>query len=712
MIFLLKASIFISIWYLFYLIFLQRETFFTAIRWYFIIGIIFTFLIPKVAIPIYIEKESKPFPKVEIVNNAQNQSVKTVIIPEKEKNKSINFFKKITLIKGFTVLYFLGVLMFSIKLVMELLSLLNLLYKGKKTKKENVIFVEIPFFIAPFSVFNYLFYSKTEFTKTELEKIIAHEKIHIKQFHTLDLILANITTILLWFLPFAWLYKKKLQENLEFIADKNTINKFNKKEYQYLLLKASTTKYPFALSNNFYQSLIKKRIIMLHKTNSKTLNQVKFLLMLPFVAIFLFSFNTKKIYRSKTENNTKDSVLFVNPVDNANVLGISGYGYRMHQISKKQEFHKGIDLIAYKDMDVLATADGKVIKTGFDADKGNYIEIEHANNYTTRYLHLNLIEVNKGETVKSGEIIGTVGNTGKSTGFHLHYEIVKNGKNINPISYVNYSFEKEFTINANSSNSDLRNIEKAFAKPKSPAKIKFSDVKRNKNNEIIHFDLLTKFPNETQFHKQITNNSNTTPIKNTILSFIENEDNFKIITGNLTTIISQDVMNIKENKKPEFEDHNTIIFKTMTDEELKITANEFRSKNNIDFKIISHKRNSKNEIIAIKLKAKTKTNTISYNYNSDNEPIPNIILAYSKKKDLVVFEELENVTPKFTAKNNTLNTQKSITVVKKTEGGSLKYKGKTYFYKKEDNKVTFYNRFGDKVSSKLAKLLVKILKQN
>ena len=700
--FLLKASIFISIWYLFYLIFLQRETFFTAIRWYFIVGIIFTFLIPKVAIPIYIEKESKSFPKVEIVNNAQNQSVKTVIIPETEKNKSINFFKKITLIKGFTVLYFLGVLLFFLKLVMELLSLLNLFYKGKKTKKENVIFVEIPFSVAPFSVFNYLFYSKNDFTKTELEKIIAHEKIHIKQFHTLDLILANITTILLWFLPFAWLYKKKLQENLEFIADKNTINKFNKKEYQYLLLKASTTKYPFALSNNFYQSLIKKRIIMLHKTNSKTVNQVKFLLMLPFVAIFLLSFNTKKIYRSNVNEKIKDSILFTNPVDNANVLGISGYGYRMHPIIKKREFHKGIDLIAYKDMDVYATADGTVTKTGFDAEKGNYIEIEHANNYTTKYQHLNLIEVSNGEAVKRGRVIGTIGNTGKSSGYHLHYEILKNGKNINPISYVNYSFEKEFTLNANSSENDLHNIEKAFAKKKSPAKIKFSDVKRNSNNEIIHFDILAKFPNNTQYYKQFTIKNKTTKINDIKLSYIENGKSFKVIMKNSIVIISPENKAIKENN--EFEGYNTIIFKTMTDEELKIIANEFRTKNNIDFKIVSYKRNSKNEIIAIKLKAKTKTNNVSYNYNSDNNPIPDIIMAYSKIKDLVIFKELENSPSKITAKNTT--------IIKTTQAGSLKYEGKTYFYAKDKDKVTFYNRFGDEVNSKLAKLLLKKLKEN
>ena len=94
-----------------------------------------------------------------------------------------------------------------------------------------------------------------------------------------------------------WLYKKDLKQNLEFIADKNAQANTNcKKSYQHLLLKTSVPNYQVALTNNFYNSSIKKRIVMLHKNRSHKRNQLKFLLVLPALVLFLMSFNTKEIY--------------------------------------------------------------------------------------------------------------------------------------------------------------------------------------------------------------------------------------------------------------------------------------------------------------------------------------------------------------------------------------------------------------------------------
>jgi len=104
-------------------------------------------------------------------------------------------------------------------------------------------------------------------------------------------------------------YKKRLQENLEFLADKHTVNQYDKKEYQYLLLKESIKEYPFALSTNFYQSLIKKRIIMLQKSKSKKVNQLKYLLLVPVLTLFLYSFNTKEISISSVDNYQNKIVL-------------------------------------------------------------------------------------------------------------------------------------------------------------------------------------------------------------------------------------------------------------------------------------------------------------------------------------------------------------------------------------------------------------------
>src|SRR5690606_37026592 len=121
--------------------------------------------------------------------------------------------------------------------------------------------------------------------------IITHEKTHANQYHSIDILLTQLSCIVLWFNPFIWFYNKDLKQNLEFIADKTTLKQNHcKKSYQYTLLKTSIPSHQMALSNNFYNSLIKKRIVMLHKSKSKKINQLKYALVIPVVALFLMGF--------------------------------------------------------------------------------------------------------------------------------------------------------------------------------------------------------------------------------------------------------------------------------------------------------------------------------------------------------------------------------------------------------------------------------------
>ena len=126
------------------------------------------------------------------------------------------------------------------------------------------------------------------------------------------------------------------------------------------------------------------------------------------------------------------------PVREIDIKYISSYfGYRDDPIYEIRKFHKGIDFSANIGTDVIATGDGvvtdvhKVSMGGY----GKYIEIDHGFSYSTLYAHMNSIYVVKGQKVKRGQIIGSVGNTGKSSGPHLHYEVHKDGEAINPINY-------------------------------------------------------------------------------------------------------------------------------------------------------------------------------------------------------------------------------------------------------------------------------------
>lgn len=114
----------------------------------------------------------------------------------------------------------------------------------------------------------------------------------------------------------------------------------------------------------------------------------------------------------------------------------SGFGWRKHPIYKKPIFHEGVDISARTGTKVYASASGKVEKVMYSKfGYGNRIIIKHKYGYETLYAHLDNIYVKKGHTIKIGQLIGTVGNTGLSTGVHLHYEVHLNGEYVDPLGY-------------------------------------------------------------------------------------------------------------------------------------------------------------------------------------------------------------------------------------------------------------------------------------
>ncbi len=114
----------------------------------------------------------------------------------------------------------------------------------------------------------------------------------------------------------------------------------------------------------------------------------------------------------------------------------SGYGYRFHPLLHRIEFHYGVDIKARYGTPVRATADGVVLFAGRWGTYGKVVIIRHSFGYRTLYAHLSRIVVRKGQRVKVGQVIGFVGNTGRSTGPHLHYEIVKGFRHVNPVYYM------------------------------------------------------------------------------------------------------------------------------------------------------------------------------------------------------------------------------------------------------------------------------------
>lgn len=115
----------------------------------------------------------------------------------------------------------------------------------------------------------------------------------------------------------------------------------------------------------------------------------------------------------------------------------SKFGTRRDPFLRRYAFHSGIDFKARTGTSVKPAAQGRVIKAGWQGGYGKMVEIDHGNGTSTRYAHLSRILVKRGQNVSIGTVLGKVGSTGRSTGPHLHYEIRKNGKAINPLTYLN-----------------------------------------------------------------------------------------------------------------------------------------------------------------------------------------------------------------------------------------------------------------------------------
>lgn len=113
-----------------------------------------------------------------------------------------------------------------------------------------------------------------------------------------------------------------------------------------------------------------------------------------------------------------------------------GFGYRQSPFTGLREFHRGVDVSAKPGTPVIAPADGVVVEAGNDPDYGNIVRLDHGLGYKTFYAHLSETVVKKGQRVHRGQMIGNVGNTGRSTGPHLHYEVHLNGTAMNPLRYV------------------------------------------------------------------------------------------------------------------------------------------------------------------------------------------------------------------------------------------------------------------------------------
>lgn len=135
-----------------------------------------------------------------------------------------------------------------------------------------------------------------------------------------------------------------------------------------------------------------------------------------------------------TEDTIAASIPTGKPVEDGWVS--SFYGYRIDPFNGKKTFHDGLDIAAKSGSDVMAVADGIVTWVGERGGYGGLVEVDHGNGYVTRYAHNKTIKVKKGDRVSKGETLALMGSTGRSTGPHVHFEVLRDGQHVNPYNFI------------------------------------------------------------------------------------------------------------------------------------------------------------------------------------------------------------------------------------------------------------------------------------
>jgi len=282
----LEVSIAWALFYAIYYIFLKKETFFNVNRWYLLHTIWIGAVIPLIRkIPISLESvEPLIMQPVQAIHYTTYAVSEAMTVPAEDRIFNFQF--------ALYGIYFLGILFFSFKFYHGLKNIWRLWKSGEKVAEDDFTLVLSDSYHLPFSFLKYVFLHRSFLKNDSIREIIDHEMIHVKSRHTLDVLFFEIISILFWWNPIIYLYKKELRQTHEYVADAYASQSTHIKNYGQILLGQSSSGIELALTNQFFNSHLKKRITMLYKKKSARYKIGKYLLFIPilFFLCVLYSF--------------------------------------------------------------------------------------------------------------------------------------------------------------------------------------------------------------------------------------------------------------------------------------------------------------------------------------------------------------------------------------------------------------------------------------
>lgn len=330
--YILHVALLISVCLLFYKIFLQRETFYRLNRVVLLICLGLSFVLPLISIPQAWTLRLQPTEAVAI-NQADIKPAQQATLPldqliqkqatekvQPVKTKQIVVAKEKPVVqekpiwpiaaKWMVYLYWTGVAAFGLNLLIQVIVLLIRAYSNPVIKDGKFRIVEVSGDKAPCSFGNNIFINPEKYDWDTYNQILIHEKVHIQQGHSFDIMLSELVLVFQWFNLFAWLYRGELENNLEFLTDEAVLdqNGLEKFSYQMSLLKVSAPHLALSVTTNYNQSLLKKRIVMMNAKKSNIHTMWKYFILIPIMGGLACALNETAFSQTNKSTHAKTTV--------------------------------------------------------------------------------------------------------------------------------------------------------------------------------------------------------------------------------------------------------------------------------------------------------------------------------------------------------------------------------------------------------------------
>ena len=297
----LKINVAIALFYAFYRLFFYKDTFFTwrraALLCFFAISAVY----PLLNIQTWITEQEPMVAMADLY--ADIVLPEFTITPEQATSDW-----KTLLLQTVGFAYWGMVIVLAIRFFIQLAGIIRLAFRCRKAKIGNTNVHLLRQASGPFSFFHWIFIHPTSHTEDELSEILTHEQTHANQWHSIDVLVSEIVCTLCWFNPFAWLMKREIRTNLEYLADNRVLETgHDSKAYQYHLLGLSHHKAAATIYNSFNVLPLKKRIKMMNKKRTREIGRTKYLMFLPLAALLMIISNIEAVART-TKEMAKDVI--------------------------------------------------------------------------------------------------------------------------------------------------------------------------------------------------------------------------------------------------------------------------------------------------------------------------------------------------------------------------------------------------------------------